>query len=171
MVSVCQQTNGIRPGPNQLATALAVLLTIVLISKASALSWSQGPQLPASLGETTSCVMPDGSVIVVGQGSSTTYLLNAALTSWSTLPSRPYPGNHHSSVTRGNICYLVGGLGGGNGMVRLSVRKGFFKKLTLRRVCCCCLLLLLLLFAAVVVVVVVVAVVVVVLLLLCCCCC
>jgi hypothetical protein len=98
------------------------MLAALILPAVRAQQWSSMPQpLPSSLGEVAAAVDGDKLYLL---GSTSTFIYNLALNSWSTGPSRPGTGDHHTTLmTCGGKLVVVGGLSGsGNKQVLLVVQ-------------------------------------------------
>jgi len=76
--------------------------------------WQSAPQMPIALGEVAAAVV-EGVLYVVGQGSPATLAYDPVTQTWlSTLPERPFPGNHQAAEAINGKLYLFGGFGSGS---------------------------------------------------------
>jgi N-acetylneuraminic acid mutarotase/glucose/arabinose dehydrogenase len=76
--------------------------------------WSPGPQLPVSLGEVSGGII-NGVMYMVGHGSAVTLAYDLARRIWITsVPQRPFQGDHHAAEVIDGKLYLFGGIGGGS---------------------------------------------------------
>jgi len=76
--------------------------------------WSTAESLPGAVGEVAAGII-DGIMYVVGEGDTRTMSYDMGTESWSTsLPNRPFLGNHHTAEVVNGKLYLIGGLGAGS---------------------------------------------------------
>jgi N-acetylneuraminic acid mutarotase len=74
-----------------------------------AVSWSNGPQLPAALGEVGAAQI-GRKVCVVGDGNDATYAYNLDTDAWETLAARPVPAKDQVAVAVDGKLYVFGGV-------------------------------------------------------------